>query len=102
MIPFLLKKNKDEEDENLSIETQITNKDTCDLLGELNEKIYTLKKDNKDVLEKERKIKIINKEKDNLSDEDIDEGSEKSEEEEEEHFENSEEEEEENDEEQNY
>ena len=52
-------------------------------------------------MEKERKIKIINKEKDNLSDEDIDEGSEKSEEEEE-HFENSEEEEEENDEEQNY
>ena len=81
---------------------QITLKDICGLLGELNEKIYKLRKGSKDVLEKGRKIKIINKEKDNLSDEDIDDRIEKSEEEEEEYFENSEEEEEENDEEQNY
>ena len=50
--PFPIKKNKDEEDEDLSIETQITYKDTCDLLGELNEKIYRLRKGNKNVLEK--------------------------------------------------
>ena len=32
------KKNKNEGDDDLSIETQITYKDTCNLLGELNKK----------------------------------------------------------------
>ena len=52
------KKNKNEGDDDLSMETQITYKDTCDLLGELNKKIYKLRKDNKDALEKEKKFKL--------------------------------------------
>ena len=52
------KKNKNEGDDDLSMETQITYKDTCDLLGELNKKIYKLRKDNKDALEKEKKLKL--------------------------------------------
>ena len=92
------KKNKKEDDDDLSLETQLTYKDTCDLLEDLNEKIYKLRKDNKDAFEKEKKIKIIssNEEKHNLSKES------ESEEENEQHFQNSEEEEEENAEEQNY
>ena len=46
------KKNKNEEDDELSMETQFTYKDTCDLLKELDEKIHKLRIDNKETLEK--------------------------------------------------
>ena len=91
-------KNKKEEDDDSSLETQLIFKDTCNLLEDLNEKIIKLRKDNKDALEKEKKIKIIssNEEKHVLSEKS------ESEEENEQHFENSEEEGEENVEEQDY
>ena len=58
-------KNKKEEDDDLSLETQLTFKDTCNLLEDLNEKIIKLRKDNKDALEKEKKIKIISSNEEN-------------------------------------
>ena len=84
------------------METQFTCKDTCDLLKELDEKIHKLRIDNKDTLEKEKKIKIPKSsdvEEKEKSLDNIEEESEMSEEEYEEKFENSEEEEEENNEE---
>ena len=42
------KKNKKEEDDESSLETQLTFKDTCNLLEDLNEKIIKLRKDKKE------------------------------------------------------